>query len=183
MEVSKALYQENNFRELYNRFYRPLVSFAIQRIQHEDVAEDIVQEVFVHLWTDELVFENEIALKSYLYHSVLNRCLNYIRDQKNRIRHEALLIKQQETLDNSLLNEIVREEVYRLLAEVVDTLPPQCRRIYDLVQAGLKSSEIAERLGLAVETVKRQRKIARKMIADRLGNMTFFLFIAGKLKI
>lgn len=172
------LYNEKNFRKLFDEFYRPLVNFAAKQIKDEAAAEDIVQDLFVYLWDNELSFKDEIALKTYLYRSLLNRCRNYFRDKKLRLDYEKEYLASHEEADYSYMNDIIREEVYRKLAIAVDHLPPQCRRIYDMVQKGMTSVEIAEEMGLSVETVKRQRKIARKMLQDELGKLAF-VFLMG----
>ena len=166
------LYKEANYKVLFENFYKPLVSFATVHSSSSDVAEDLVQEVFVYIWSRELEFENLLALKTYLYRSVLNRCRNHLRDIRLRQEHERKFLAELEEGDNSLLNGIIREEVYRQLTAALDYLPPQCRRIYEMAQDGKRSSEIAEELGLAVETVKRQRKIARKILQEKLGKYT-----------
>lgn len=170
------LYKEENYKVLFENFYKPLVQFAAAHTSDVLIAEDVVQEVFVYIWSKELEFENLLALKTYLYRSVLNRCRNQLRNNRLRQAHELRLLEEQEP-DNSLLNGIIREEVYRQLTAALDSLPPQCRKIYDLVQEGKKSSEIAEELGLSVETVKRQRKIARKILQEKLGKYTLLLLL------
>ena len=170
------LYKEENYKVLFENFYKPLVQFAVAHTSDRGVAEDVVQEVFVYIWSKELEFENLLALKTYLYRSVLNRCRNQLRNSRLRQTCELRMLEDRATED-SLLNGIIREEVYRQLTAALDCLPPQCRRIYELVQEGKKSSEIAEELGLAVETVKRQRKIARKILQEKLGKYTILLLL------
>lgn len=177
MGVLAELYQEKNYKALFEDFYKPLVNFAAVHTSNPDAAEDIVQEVFVYIWGKELEFENLLALKTYLYRSVLNRCRNYIRDVKLRQKHESNIIEFQQDNSNSLMNEIIREEVYRQLTAAMDALPPQCRRIYEMAQDGMKSSEIAAELGLAVETIKKQRKIARSILQEKLGKYTVLLVL------
>lgn len=171
------IYKEENYKAIFENFYRPLVHFAAAHTSENGVAEDIVQEVFVYIWSKELEFENFLALKTYLYRAVLNRCRNQQRNSRLRQIHEQRILEEQEESDNSLMNGIIREEVYRQLTAALDCLPPQCRRIYEMAQDGMKSSEIAEELGLAVETIKRQRKIARKILQDKLGKYTILLVL------
>lgn len=159
--------KKDNYQNLFDIFYKPLVNFACTHISQKDVAEDIVQELFIHMYCNNITCENEIVLKTYLYRSVLNRCRNYIRDQ--RIHNECNKTFYQEEINNTVLNSIISEEVYRQLSCAVEHLPPQCRKIYEMFQDGLKPSEIAEQLGLAVETIKKQRKIAKKILQDKLG--------------
>ena len=79
--------------------------------------------------------------------------------------------------NNEVLNSIIHEEVYRQLSSALDHLPPQCRKIYEMYQDGMTPSEIAEKLGLAVETIKKQRKIAKKILQDQLGKYIVLLVL------
>lgn len=171
------IYKEKNYKSIFENFYRPLVNFAVVHTSDTGVAEDLVQEIFVYIWSKELEFKNLLALKTYLYRSVLNRCRNHLRDIRLRQKYERELQSIPDEQDNSLMNGIIREEVYRQLTAALDYLPPQCRKIYEMAQDGMKSSEIAEVLGLAVETVKRQRKIARKILQEKLGKYTILLVL------
>ncbi len=177
MDDLHNIYKEENYKKIFDDFYRPLVNFATAHTTDIEVAEDLVQEIFVYIWSKELEFENLLALKTYLYRSVLNRCRNHLRDVRLRQEHERKMLEEWDEHDNSLMNGIIREEVYRQLTIALDCLPPQCRKIYDMAQDGMRSSEIAEELGLAVETVKRQRKIARKILQEKLGKYTILLVL------
>lgn len=175
MEKFHDTHQEDNYKVIFENFYRPLVNFATSRISDSEIAEDIVQEVFVYIWSKKLEFNSLLALKTYLYRSTLNRCRNYIRNQKLRQDYIQQMLETRPEHENSLMNEIIREEVYRQLTAAMDALPPQCHKIYEMAQEGLTSTEIARQLGLAVETVKRQRKIARKILQDKLRKYIFLL--------
>ena len=59
--------QPEAFRELFSEFYNSLVLFAMGFVEQQDVAEDIVQEIFFKLYTDKPTFDVVVALKSYLY--------------------------------------------------------------------------------------------------------------------
>ena len=65
------------------------------------------------------------------------------------------------------------EEVYRLLFKSIDQLPPRCREIFVLQMEGKKNEEIAQTLGLSIETVKTQKKRAVQAIKKRMGSLFF----------
>ena len=168
--------KKSDYQNLFDSFYTPLLNFAIAHISQKDVAEDIVQEIFIHMYCNNITCENELVLRNYLYRSVLNRCRNYIRDQRIHDEYNKTLYQEDE-INNTVLNSIISEEVYRQLSSAVEHLPPQCRKIYEMFQDGLKPSEIAEQLGLAVETIKKQRKIAKKILQDELGKYIVLLVL------
>ena len=86
------------YEHLYNEYYTPLVLFADHYVSNQDVARDLVQEVFIALLDVKTKFENLLHLKSYLYNSLRNKCLNHLRHEK--IKQEFL----QEELYLSLIH-------------------------------------------------------------------------------
>lgn len=72
---------EKAWQELFDSYYESLCHHAARILLDDHVAEDVVQEVFVNLWNGTAVFENEKALTVYLYRSVTNNALKYLRDR------------------------------------------------------------------------------------------------------
>ena len=139
------------YEYLYNNYYTPLVLFADHYVSNQDVAHDLVQEVFIALLDIKTRFENLLHLKSYLYNSLRNRCLNHLRHEK--IKQEFL----QEELyrsDEFFEQKAIEEDVYSILVAAIETLSPQNKEVMLLTLDGLSNAEIAGRLNLSVETVK-----------------------------
>lgn len=180
MDTFFNTYKESDYKTLFQEFYSALVHFAITIINDHKVAEDIVQEIFVQLWEKELKFENQLAIRTYLYRSTQNRCYNHLRDLKTQQNHQQKItdeIQKEET--QSILHSIIKEEVYRQLLASINHLPPQCKKICMLTLDGKKPSEIAQELNLNVETVKKQKKIALKRIRDEFGPLsTISIFLS-----
>lgn len=168
------------YEKLFKTFYRPLVHFAIQFINDYDVAEDIVQDIFMQLWNKDLYFNDFLAQKTYLYRSTRNKCLNYIRDCKIEANHHKYIAEQIEDTQyqyQTTLHKIIEEEVFRQLQNSISHLPPQCKKICQLLLDGKKPSEIALEMQLDIETIKKQRKIAIKRIREEFGDNQALLFI------
>ena len=183
MFKSLNIYNTETYKEIFNQFYKPLVIFAASKVKSTETAEDLVQDIFISLWNKKLKFEDNISLKTYLYRSVLNRCINYIRDSKSKEKYLQSLTDATITEQNTLMNEIIRADVYSILISAVNTLPPRCKEIFQMAQEGMSCIEIGEKLGITAETVKKQRKIALKMLRKELGPCMFMLFIfKGKIK-
>ena len=70
------------YEYLYNNYYTPLVLFADHYISNQETSHDLVQEVFIALLDIKIKFESLLHLKSYLYNSLRNRCLNHLRHEK-----------------------------------------------------------------------------------------------------
>ena len=69
------------FAEIYNRYQTLLFLYSVKKLQDQESAEDIVQEVFVSLWNAKQGLNSEMALGPYLYRVVLNKILNIFRSR------------------------------------------------------------------------------------------------------
>lgn len=154
------------FYLLYENFFVALCIFARQFSLGKEDSEDVVQDVFCKLYDERHFFDNISSLKSYLYASVRNGCLNYIRDEGRRKKRESYFYEEQDC-ERTFFNEIVENEVYRELRTLLDELPSQCKNIFEQVLQGATSEEIAQVLHLSVETVKTQRKKAKRILRER----------------
>ena len=147
-----------HFQNLFQRFYQPLVFFARRLVQDEPVAEDIVTELFLKLWQKLDDFSTIQSIKAFLYISTRNACLNYIQQLQYQARVKNSLRYMMDDSDDYVLNNITRAEVLREVAELVEGLPPQCRKIILLsYSTGLDNREIARRLQVSVHTVRNQK--------------------------
>ena len=73
---------------LYDEYYRILVTMSFQMTKSLEESEDIVQELFTRILEEELTFENEAHIRSFLYSSVRNLTINYLRHNQARLNHE-----------------------------------------------------------------------------------------------
>lgn len=162
------------FGKLFADFYNALVSYAVTFVGRQDVAEDIVQDLFVEIWERSAPFASYDGFKTFLYHSVRNTCLNYLKHEEVEKKYVATLSEYDEN-DDELDFKIMEEELYRLLFTAIDELPAKCRQIFKLHLEGKGNEEIATLLDLSVQTVKTQKKRAMAYLRERLGNVYFLL--------
>ena len=140
---------------LFDKYFERLFTFAVRVVFREDVANDIVQEVFIAIYEKSILKNYQGSLKAYLYTSVRNRCYNYLRDAKVEDRNMALYAEAAVYSDN--VDMIDREEILEKIREVLDELPEKCREVCLLrFVHGYKYSEISEQLGMNENTVKVQ---------------------------
>lgn len=100
------------------------------------------------------------------------KCFNYLRAEK--IRNEATRSFTEE-IDITEINNYIAEETFRLVMNSMEDLPPACRTVFSLTLEGYSAKEIAEKLDIAVETVKKQKQIARKILKEKFGKLFLFL--------
>lgn len=147
------------FKEIFTRYYPTLCFFAYSLVNDRLVAEDIVEDVFIRLWTKEKDFNKYSNIKSLVYISVKNACLNHIKTQRRkRFKREQLSYLLQRESEDFVLNEITRSEVLREIYEALQKLPPDCRKVMELAFIeGWDYKRISAHLGIAVSTVKNHK--------------------------
>ncbi len=164
------------FEDLFKRYYVPLVVYAGKYVQGVDIAREIVQDFFVKLYEKRASITIDVSVKSYLYRSVYNCCMNYI-NQKNIQEKHLKNIDQERIVEDNLENEMNSVELQYKIFEVVESLPAKCKLIFKLNRMeGLKNDEIASQLNLSKRTVETQiskaLKILRKKLAPYVENKT-----------
>ena len=168
---------EAAFHDLFTRFRNYLVLFAMRRVEQLDVAEDIVQEVFIAVWERDARYPTYNAFRSFLYNSVKNAGLNHLKHKNVEEKYLASLNLEDEGDDIDL--KMMEEELYRLLFKTIDELPDKCRNIFLLHLEGKGNEEIALLLNLSILTVKTQKKRAMSYIRERLGRVYFVMMSLG----
>jgi RNA polymerase sigma factor, sigma-70 family len=160
-----------SWEQLYSSCYAALCTYVESIINDIDTSKDIVQELLVNVWRSEVHFRNSKELLGYLYKSLYNRSMDFIR--KQRVRERVLAAMERETMDDSyddFLLRSVREEIIRQLYLYIGDLPPDRRKIVELSISGFSGKEIADKLGISINTVKVQKNRSIKYLRDRLIN-------------
>lgn len=155
------------FREVFNSYYHALTAFGYKFIPDRDVVEDMVQEAFISFWEKRQDFDHMNAIKSYLYTSVRNKCLNHSKHQAVRRKHESSLVYELES-DHKFSHHVIEEETFHQLLVEIKNLPESAREIMILALNGLKNQEIADELDISINTVKTQKKIAYAKLKQKL---------------
>ncbi len=166
---SLRLGDEAAFDTVFRAYYQPLCRYAQRTLDGDpDDAEEIVQAVFVKIWEQRAQLNIQWTLKAYLYKMVYNRCLNWIRDHRNR--REPLEIQDNIPAAQYASDPLIGADFQRALALALDKLPPQCRKIFELSRfEELKYREIADQLDLSVKTVEVQMGKALRLLRSHLS--------------
>jgi len=146
-------------------------------VHDHDSAREIVQEVFINLWNQRASINSEKPVKSYLYTSVRNRSLNWIRDHK-KYRSYVLDIEIEDRETNFERDHLEAEEIRRRISRAMDKLPERCREIFEMSRfEELKYKEIAEKLGLSIKTIEVQMSKALKILRRELNDLMYILLL------
>ena len=164
-EPGFSINRKDIFERLFSDYYGILVCYAQKYTKREDIAEDIVQDVFASLWEEYRIFPSQAIFRSFLYISIRNAAFDYLRHQNVESRYiEEALTANRFLSDDSFQ----KEEVFRLLFKQIDLLPERCREIFLLHLEGYDNDAIAKKLSLSIETVKTQKKRAMKTLRNNL---------------
>ena len=160
---------EGVFRQLFDKFYRPLVVFANRLLSDPDLSRSIVQDVFVMMYDKRSELNIHTSLQSHLFQSVRNRCLNVLKHNKmKREHHQRIFDSGNETEQPAETLEYA--ELERCLDAAINELPDQCRKIFKLSRyEGVTNQEIADQLQLSKRTVETQISKALKRIREELA--------------
>ena len=173
IKLSKG--DEGVFNEIYDRMFHSLCLFGYKMIPEEDVISDVVQEVFIELWKKRAQFTDPLKTRAYLYAAVRNKILTHIRNK----RTISLESNPQDEIE--LNNHIVREETYRLVHEAVAKLPEKTGKVIDLAIKGYGNNEIANELGVTLNTIKTLKRSGYMKLREMLKDNVFALMILAEI--
>jgi RNA polymerase sigma-70 factor (family 1) len=153
------------FDMLYKKYSAKLYYAAYNLFRDKDVCEDLVQELFIDLWTK----RNQLNINSlewYLKVAIKNRVLMYLRTKKVTLDVSAIeLLTEKYSADSQLL----QRDISRVLDNNVALLPKKCREIFTLSRKDyLSNKEIASRLNISIKTVENQITIALRYLRSGL---------------
>jgi RNA polymerase sigma-70 factor (ECF subfamily) len=168
------------YQYLVKTYHKKLCVYANNLTNDADLAEDIVQNVFMSIWKNRDKLKEQFVVKSYLYRSVYNEFIDQYRKTKKVTTLEkkyidALTYIVEEEDEKSL------EKLMHIVKKEIDKLPPKCKQTFLLSkEEGLTNMEIAEYLNISIKSVEahitKAFSILRKSIGDKVEGILFLLF-------
>jgi RNA polymerase sigma-70 factor (ECF subfamily) len=159
------------FERLFHTYCGPLVNFARRYVMDLPVAENIVQDVFLSIWTRREQLDPTAAIRAYLYTAVRNQALK-------QLRHEKVEQRGREAMSTPRMVEVTPEqnwseqELANEIRSAVEQLPQRCRTIFVMSRYdNLTYGEIAQILGVSVKTVETQMGRALKSLRGSLSHL------------
>lgn len=170
------------FKKLFEDLYGELVIYADDYLFDRDSSEDVVQEVFIQIWEKPHKIEIKTTLKTYLYAMVRNRCLNILKsinitDTANFIELRTFFDLEYDFDPLSNDDKMIR---YDRVLKIVESLPSKMRAVVKLRFVNqYRYAQIAEELGVSVNTVKTQLKRAKIKFGQLTISIGLALFFFG----
>lgn len=161
--------QENRhaFDVLFRYYYSGLVVFAMRYVQSQADAEEIVQDVFLKLWSEREKIQIHTSVRDFLFQSVKNKCLDRLKHKK--VKEKFTDFRKQQEKDYTSYDIFVEQELRELIKQTMEKLPEQCRKVFVLNRIqNLKYKDVATKLGISVKTVEKQMSKALKVFREAL---------------
>lgn len=167
-------YNSPAFKLLFERLFPPMCMLASRILKDDVKGKDVAQEAFVKLWEKEQQeFTNESSLRAYLYVLVKNACLNLIQKESKVLNSSvdaALHVPEKE-----FLIEVLKEETYRNLRIAIKELSPQAEEVMNLMLQEYSNQEIADELGISINSVKTVKKRAYRTLRNMVDNEEYII--------
>ncbi len=174
---------KRSFESLFHLHYSDLCSYAHHFIKDFAASEEIVQDLFVNLWAKKDNLEIKSSLKSYLFQSTKNRCLNLIKHIEVRENYKGINKERREEQENIAGNEMEAAELSAKIENAISSLPTERQKIFRMSRfEDLKYKEIAEELEISIKTVENQMGKALKYLRGELADyLPLFLILVAKI--
>lgn len=166
LQQSISTGDETALKDLYDAYAGKLFHFAYAIVHSKEMAEEIIEDVFIKVWQKRshiVAIEN---LTFYLFITTKNIACNYLRKYKRRknICLDELSLPYY-YINVSPEDVFITSETLQGINKAINELPPQCRIIFKLIKEdGLKYKDVAALLNLNIKTIENQMGIALKKL-------------------
>jgi len=159
---------ERAYRALFDRYFYKLYHYTLKFIPDKRVSEEIVMDVMLAIWQKKHMLNTNLSLSAYLYKSVKNRLIDYLRKQTVQtvsLDHTNMEPPSSFIADSRLLH----KELESLYKTSLNRLPPQKKRIFTMSrEEGNSYQEIADRLQLSKNTVENHMVAALRLLKEHM---------------
>lgn len=160
---------EDAFCELYATYKNRLIYFAMRFLKSREYAEDVFQDAFTVVWQSRRFINPDASFSSYLYTIMRNRILNQLRNSANEEKLKESILSQALDYTEDTKREVMLNDLKSLISHALQQLTPRQREIFEMSrEAQLSHKEIADKLGISVNTVQEHISTSLKLIRTYL---------------
>ena len=162
-------WDEDAFCELYATYKNRLIYFAMRFLKSREYAEDVFQDAFTVVWQSRRFINPDASFSSYLYTIMRNRILNQLRNAANEEKLKESILSQALDYTEDTKREVMLNDLKSLISHALQQLTPRQREIFEMSrEAQLSHKEIADKLGISINTVQEHISTSLKLIRTYL---------------
>lgn len=168
---------EEAFRGLFGRYATSAKALAVRVVRQQHLAEEIVQEAFLALWREPEGYDPERgSVRAWLMGMVHHRAVDAVRrEESQRRRADQMVVGLREETEDpaeDLVDDLARPQERRLVRAALDALPPEQRQVLEFMYfEGLTQTQVAERTGLPLGTVKSRTLLGMRRMRTALEEL------------
>ena len=160
---------EDAFCEFYATYKNRLIYFAMRFLKSREYAEDVFQDAFTVVWQSRRFINPDASFSSYLYTIMRNRILNQLRNAANEEKLKESILSQALDYTEDTKREVMLNDLKSLISHALQQLTPRQREIFEMSrEAQLSHKEIADKLGISINTVQEHISTSLKLIRTYL---------------
>lgn len=165
---------EAAFCLLLDRYEYKLFTFAFRLIKDKEIAEEIAQDIFIHIWKDAHKIKEIQSVSGWLYKLAKNKSINILKQQLARFEREKGYANEQEYKVDPDYTDNQTQQI-QLLESFLTILPEKARMVFELkLTEGLTNDEIAQRLSISSHTVKNHLTLCYHRLKTHLSTCLIF---------
>ncbi len=167
-----------DFEHIYNLNWRKVYSVCKYHVQDEDLAQDLVQDIFKSLWERRHKLDFKGEYENYLVRAAKLKVFEYFRNEEIKRKHRESINMNASFLENTTEEQVSVSELSHKIGALIGSLPPQCNRVFNLSRfKGLSNKEIATALSITEKAVEYHITKALGLLRKNLKEFAHFLML------
>jgi RNA polymerase sigma factor (sigma-70 family) len=166
-------------RHVFLRFWKIQVFFARSYVPEAEIAEEVASDAFLKLWNKREGFSSMAAIRSFLYVTTRNGCVDQLRKAKRQRQNnkDYRYLESDEVFDDPMEMEIINTELLEKMLQAIDILPNQYKKVMHLIASGMGTDEIAEKMNLSPKIIRNYKARAIMMLKKDLEGRNFLIIL------
>jgi RNA polymerase sigma-70 factor (family 1) len=166
------------FKQIYHLYKDKLYNFSMKMLASDELSKEVVQETFIKLWEKRANIDAEKSLGAYLFTIAKNLVRDHQAHYSKKFEATSQLLENDRAPANDVMDKLAFLEIKKTEEMVVSHLSPQQREVYILSRYNhLSHQEIAENMGISINSVKTHLRLALKTLRAHIAPMTDFLLM------
>jgi RNA polymerase sigma-70 factor (family 1) len=177
------------FTTIFYHYTQRIYTYILYKVKSPETAEEIVQELFIKVWQSREQFVNVQRYESFLFSMASNKVVDFFRQMAHQEKVKKDVWRMMQEISNVTIEELDLRHSQALIHEAVSQLSPQRRKIFQMnKEQGMSRQEIADQLGLSVNTVNNHLNEAVRLVKEYLdhtpgASLAVLLFLAQVLPV